>query len=180
MLSQSGSPSRSSTASFPDACVLSSASSHYPVRPRCQSLDVSPALTSLVPDALSYIYPIVALMSLDYTVFPLAPANDPEAIAHLLETKAVAQLFVSDDVELQAMAHSAADILRAKGITLELIPMIVPEDYASFKLTRERRTRQVERFANDDVVLIMHSTGGCLVATSLAFRTGYADMDVYR
>ncbi|EIW54172.1 acetyl-CoA synthetase-like protein [Trametes versicolor FP-101664 SS1] len=110
-------------------------------------------------DALSYIYLIVALMSLDYTVFPLAPANDPEAIAHLLETKAVAQLFVSDDVELQAMAHSAADILRAKGITLELIPMIVPEDYASFKLTRERRTRQVERFANDDVVLIMHSTG---------------------
>ncbi|KAL1937884.1 hypothetical protein VTO73DRAFT_12777 [Trametes versicolor] len=110
-------------------------------------------------DALSYIYLIVALTSLDYTVFPLAPANDPEAIAHLLETKAVAQLFVSDDVELQAMAHSAADILRAKGITLELIPMIVPKDYASFKLTRERRTRQVERFANDDVVLIMHSTG---------------------
>lgn len=123
---------------------------------------VSRALMRPVPDALSYIYLIVALMSLGYTVFPLAPANDSEAIAHLLETKAVAQLFVSDDADLQAMAHSAADILRAKGITLELIPMIVPEDYTSLKPTRERRTRQVERFANDDVVLMMHSTGECL------------------
>lgn len=159
MLSQSSSPSRSSTASLPDACVLSSASSHYPVRPRCQSLDVSPALTRLVPDALSYIYLIVALMSLDYTVFPLAPANDPEALAHLLETKAVAQLFVSGDAEMQAMARSATDILRVKNITVALIPIVTPKDYVSLKPSGERRTRPIERYAGDDVVLIMHSTG---------------------
>lgn len=119
-------------------------------------------------------------MSLGYTVFPLAPANDPEAIAHLLETKAVVQLFVSDDAEVQAMARSAMDILRVKNITLELIPIVTPKDYVSLKSPEERRTRQVEGFANDDVALIMHSTGECLVATGLAIRTGYADVDVYR
>lgn len=50
---------------------------------------INRVLTRFAPDALSYIYLIVALMSLGYAVFPLAPANDPEAIARLLETKAV-------------------------------------------------------------------------------------------
>lgn len=97
-------------------------------------------------------------MSLGYTVFPLAPANDSEAIAHLLETKAVTQVFVSDDMEVQTMAHSAADILQAKGVGLEVLPMVTPEDYASLKPSAECHA-QAERCASDDVVLIMHSTG---------------------
>ncbi|KAI0669500.1 hypothetical protein C8Q78DRAFT_1080217 [Trametes maxima] len=126
-------------------------------------------------DTLTYIYTMVAIMALGHTAFPLATINSAEAVAHLLGTTAgpgtVVQLLVptgGDDhsQETQRIAREAADILRARGTTLELLPMVKPEDYlrvgpvvASSCDGGRATLMEVVDIADDDPALVLHSSG---------------------
>ncbi|KAI0629575.1 acetyl-CoA synthetase-like protein [Trametes polyzona] len=109
-------------------------------------------------DAVSYVYILVALMGLGYTAFPLSTTDNAEAVAHLLEVEGVTRLFVSEDAEMQAVALEAKELLNEKGIVLELLPMVVPEEYAS-ATPHDERWKEFGRVVDDEPALILHSTG---------------------
>jgi acyl-CoA synthetase (AMP-forming)/AMP-acid ligase II len=47
-----------------------------------------------------------------YTVFPISPRNNPQAIAHLLKLTGAARLFVGRDDILQDLASAAINLLQ--------------------------------------------------------------------
>ncbi|KAI0325854.1 acetyl-CoA synthetase-like protein [Cubamyces sp. BRFM 1775] len=108
-------------------------------------------------DTLSYIYTMVAIMSLGFMVFPMSASNDARAIAHLAGTVGIAQILVSEDEETQTLVHDAAQLLCEKGIEVDLVPMI--------KYTDTEPTPGQEPFvpgvdiANDEVMMFLHSSG---------------------
>ncbi|KAI8993761.1 acetyl-CoA synthetase-like protein [Trametes punicea] len=108
-------------------------------------------------DTLSYIYLMVAIMSLGYTAFPLSPRNSAEVNAHLLEVSGAVQLYVSRDDGMQTLARKAVDILGSKAIEVELVPMITPEEYASPSTTTS--ANQLVDIADDEATVILHSSG---------------------
>ncbi|KAI0645046.1 acetyl-CoA synthetase-like protein [Trametes meyenii] len=123
-------------------------------------------------DTLTYIYTMVAVMALGYTAFPLATINNAEAVAHLLGATGTVQLLApvgEDDEETQRVAREAADILRGRGTTLELLPMVKPEDYlrprkavspaAVNDHSEESGVLRVVDIADEDTALILHSSG---------------------
>ncbi|KAI0629577.1 acetyl-CoA synthetase-like protein [Trametes polyzona] len=123
-----------------------------------------------ISDALSYIYTLISLLGLGFTAFPLSTTNNANALAHLLAVKEVKRLFVSTDAEMQSVARGALAILEGKGITLELLPMVVPEDYSnSTSVGRSSEgLRQLVREADDLPAIILHSSGS----------TGFGDIDL--
>ncbi|OJT07922.1 hypothetical protein TRAPUB_1201 [Trametes pubescens] len=112
-----------------------------------------------ISDALSYIYTLVALMSLGYIAFPIAHSLSADAVAHLLEAKGATRLFVSEDEKMQALAHCTKDMLGKKGATLQLLPMITPQDYAQQRQTSALCLRNLAHIADDEVTVIYHSSG---------------------
>ncbi|KAI8971004.1 acetyl-CoA synthetase-like protein [Trametes punicea] len=108
-------------------------------------------------DSLSYIYLMLAIMSLGYVAYPLSPLNSAEAVAHLLKARGVTQVFVSDDQQTRNIAHVAIDIMRKEGNEVDMLPMIRPDDYASLPHTVNlMKTVDID---DDDIVLILHSSG---------------------
>ncbi|EIW54137.1 acetyl-CoA synthetase-like protein [Trametes versicolor FP-101664 SS1] len=112
-----------------------------------------------ISDTLSYIYTLVAIMSLGYTAFPIAHSLSADAVAHLLEAKGVMQLWVSGDEKVQALAHCTMDMLGKKGIALTVLPMVTPQEYAQRGKTSTSWAREVVRIADDEVTVIYHSSG---------------------
>ncbi|KAI0753486.1 acetyl-CoA synthetase-like protein [Daedaleopsis nitida] len=107
-------------------------------------------------DSLSYIYMLVAIMSLGYIAFPLSPRNNPIVTAHLLDVTHTTRIFVSDDAAMQSVAKGAIDILAKKGITVDMFAMPQPHNYAQASEERQRLPVDV---GEDDVTIILHSSG---------------------
>ncbi|OSC97571.1 acetyl-CoA synthetase-like protein [Trametes coccinea BRFM310] len=109
-------------------------------------------------DTLSYMYLIIAIISLGYTAFPLSPRNSAAVTAHLLESMGVVQLYASKDAGMQTLAREAIEILAKKGISVETIPMITPEDHESATSALPAADVPVH-IDDDDVTIILHSSG---------------------
>ncbi|KAI0708459.1 acetyl-CoA synthetase-like protein [Earliella scabrosa] len=105
-------------------------------------------------DSLSYIYTLVAIMSLGYTAFPLSPRNSSTVTAHLLESTGACQLLVSGDTAMQSFAQAAVTILKQKGVEIEVQKMVLPEDYHQVS----GHPGMVD-IGDDDVTIILHSSG---------------------
>ncbi|KAI0325855.1 acetyl-CoA synthetase-like protein [Cubamyces sp. BRFM 1775] len=108
-------------------------------------------------DALSYIYTMLAIVSLGDAVFPMSLGNSAQAIAHLAETTGIRQIFVSEDEGTQALVHDAAGLLREKGIEVDLVPMI---KYADTEPTSDQgEEARIVDIADDEVMMYLHSSG---------------------
>ncbi|KAH9889266.1 acetyl-CoA synthetase-like protein [Cubamyces lactineus] len=109
-------------------------------------------------DTLSYIYTMIAIMSLGFTVFPMSAANDARAIAHLAKIAGVNQLFVSEDEETQTLIHDAVGMLREHDIQVDLVRMI---KYSDTEPTsgQESFVGVVDSVADDEVMMFLHSSG---------------------
>ncbi|KAI0708460.1 acetyl-CoA synthetase-like protein [Earliella scabrosa] len=105
-------------------------------------------------DSLSYIYTLVAIMSLGYTAFPLSPRSSSTVTAHLLETTGASQLLVSDDAAMQSLAQAAIAILEQKGVAIAVQKMLRPEDYRQ----ASSHPGMVD-IGDDDVTVFYHSSG---------------------
>ncbi|KAL7277648.1 hypothetical protein ACG7TL_008575 [Trametes sanguinea] len=114
-------------------------------------------------DTLSYMYLIIAIISLGYTAFPLSPRNSAAVTAHLLESTGVVQLYASKDAGMQTLAREAIEILAKKGISVETIPMITPEDHESAISALPAADVPVH-IEDDDVTIILHSSGQIFMA----------------
>ncbi|KAJ3557933.1 hypothetical protein NM688_g1205 [Phlebia brevispora] len=111
-------------------------------------------------DTLTYVYMLVAIMSLGYTAFPLSPRNNPGVTAHLLEITGVQELYVSEDSAMQALASESAKLLSEKGLKVELLQMVKFTGLQGAKDRFEQFTRQsVVDIEDNDVTLILHSSG---------------------
>ncbi|KAI0669497.1 acetyl-CoA synthetase-like protein [Trametes maxima] len=108
-------------------------------------------------DTLSYIYLEVAILSLGWTAFPLSPRNSPVVTAHLLEKTGTVQLYASEDAGMQALASASVKLLNEKGIHVDVLPMIKPEDWLSVPAGSTPAT--VVDIKDDDVTVILHSSG---------------------
>ncbi|KAJ8474390.1 hypothetical protein ONZ51_g7252 [Trametes cubensis] len=109
-------------------------------------------------DTLSYIYTMVAIMSLGFVVFPMSASNDARAVAHLAETVGVRQILVSEDEDTQALVYDAARILRDRGITVDLVRMI---KYTDTEPTpgEEPYVTVANSIPDDEVMMYLHSSG---------------------
>ena len=101
---------------------------------------------------------MVAIMSLGFVVFPMSASNDARAIAHLAETVGVRQILVSEDEETQALVHDAAGVLRDRGVTVDLVPMI---KYTDSEPTpgEEPYVTVANSIPDDEVMIYLHSSG---------------------
>ncbi|KAH9889260.1 acetyl-CoA synthetase-like protein [Cubamyces lactineus] len=118
-----------------------------------------PTLNSFLcrSDALSYIHLEVAIMALGYIAFPLSPRNSAVVTAHLLEKMAVCQLYVSVDDGMQKLARAAAEILAEKGLKVDIVSMITPEDMS--KPANGTGEAAMKDIGDSDVSAVLHSSG---------------------
>ncbi|OJT05247.1 hypothetical protein TRAPUB_3954 [Trametes pubescens] len=131
---------------------------NYQQSPTKKSADGRPVIGILaISDALSYIFIEMAIMSLGYTAFPLSPRNLPVVTAHLLEKTGVSQLYASEDAAMQGSAKAAAKLLEEKGLHVDLLPMIKPEEWVSLPAGVEPFS--LADIADTDVTVILHSSG---------------------
>ncbi|KAL1937899.1 hypothetical protein VTO73DRAFT_12792 [Trametes versicolor] len=122
------------------------------------SKDSRPVIGILaISDALSYVFLEVAIMSLGYTAFPMSPRNLPVVIAHLLEKTGGLQLYVSEDAATQSFARDAAKLLEQKGIHVDLLSMIKPDEWLSLPAGVE--PFPIVAVADTDLAVILHSSG---------------------
>ncbi|TBU40122.1 hypothetical protein BD309DRAFT_1082947 [Dichomitus squalens] len=105
-------------------------------------------------DTLTYIYVLVAIMSLGFTAFPLSPRNNPTVTAHLVEVTGITKVLVSEDLAMQTLIKEASAVLTKKGITIEPLLMPKPGDYADAS-----GMRTVKEIGDNDVTMILHSSG---------------------
>ncbi|TBU58486.1 acetyl-CoA synthetase-like protein [Dichomitus squalens] len=105
-------------------------------------------------DTLTYIYVLVAIMSLGFTAFPLSPRNNPTVTAHLVEVTGITKVLVSEDLAMQTLIKEASAVLTKKGITIEPLLMPKPGDYADAS-----GMRTVKEIGDNDVTIILHSSG---------------------
>ncbi|KAJ6625067.1 acetyl-CoA synthetase-like protein [Mycena sp. CBHHK59/15] len=110
-------------------------------------------------DTLSYMYLLIAIMSLGLVAFPMSPRNNAEATAHLLKETGARHIFVNTVGPANELVRDAAALLSKEGIELELLRMVKFDE-----LTRESDVEDVDsegvpKIGNDDVVVILHSSG---------------------
>lgn len=111
-------------------------------------------------DTLSYIYLLVALMSLKLTAFPMSPRNNAEATANLLKQTGAQSIFTSNEGHTHNLAKEAAALLWQDGFKLDILPMFQYVGSSNQMVTDA--AAEVERtteFGDDDIMLILHSSG---------------------
>ncbi len=105
-------------------------------------------------------------MSLGYVAFPLSPRNNPIVTAHLLETTGATHVFVSRDTAMRSVIEGAATVLGKKGIKIDVFDMPRSSDYE-----QTSAHPQVVDIADDDVTIILHSSG-----THVGLYTAYTSL----
>ncbi|KAI0800375.1 acetyl-CoA synthetase-like protein [Fomes fomentarius] len=108
-------------------------------------------------DTIAYIYTHVAIMSLGYIAFPLAPRTTPAVIAHLLSSTGANHVIASEDAPVQDLLRDARDILKDKGFQVTSSPMVMPDEYS--RATGNEKNHEVVDIADNDITLILHSSG---------------------
>ncbi|KAJ7608939.1 hypothetical protein DFH06DRAFT_1376853, partial [Mycena polygramma] len=81
-------------------------------------------------DTFSHIYLIVAIMTLGYAAFPMAPRNNAEITARLLKATGTACVFTESEGPVNDLAREAVGLLSAEGIEIPLLPMVVANDWS--------------------------------------------------
>ncbi|KAJ7910491.1 acetyl-CoA synthetase-like protein [Mycena leptocephala] len=110
-------------------------------------------------DTLSYIYLLIAIMSLGHTTFPMSPRNSAEVIAHLLKATRARRIFTNTEGPVNALAKQTAVLLAKEGVQLDLLPMAQYEELMQEPDAPDATERLPERVQPDDIVLILHSSG---------------------
>ncbi len=113
--------------------------------------------TDSLEDTITYIYTHVAIMSLGYIAFPLAPRTTPAVIAHLLSSTGAKHVIASEDASVQVLLRDACDILKDKGLQVTSSPIVRPDEYS--RATSKKTDHKVVDIADNDVTLILHSSG---------------------
>ncbi|KAJ7485527.1 acetyl-CoA synthetase-like protein [Mycena latifolia] len=110
-----------------------------------------------VTDTLSYIYLLIAIMSLGLTAFPMSPRNNAEATANLLKNTGALSMFTNTNGPVSDLAKEAVALLSKDGLKLDLLPMVQCENSTQvLNAAAGKRTQQIE---DNDVMLILHSSG---------------------
>ncbi|KAJ6494041.1 acetyl-CoA synthetase-like protein [Mycena vitilis] len=124
-------------------------------------VDSKPAVIAVLAlsDTLSYIYLLIAIMSLGHTAFPLAPRNNAEATASLLRATGARRVFCNLDGPSSELARKAAVLLAKEGVQLDLLPMLRHEDLVQGIEASDRIEGIPQQVNRDDTVLILHSSG---------------------
>ncbi|KAJ7158106.1 acetyl-CoA synthetase-like protein [Mycena filopes] len=107
-------------------------------------------------DTLTYIYLLVAIMSLGHTAFPMSPRNSVEATASLLKTTGAAHIFTNTDEPNHALANDAAALLSKDGFHLDILPMPRYEELINMPDVKAMELPQIH---NDDTMAVLHSSG---------------------
>ncbi|KAJ7171136.1 acetyl-CoA synthetase-like protein [Mycena filopes] len=107
-------------------------------------------------DTLSYIYLLIAIMSLGYTAFPMSPRNNAEATANLLKTTGAAYIFTNNDGPNHTLVNDARALLSKDGLSLDILPM---PQYKDLMNMSDVKAMELPQIHNDDTMLILHSSG---------------------
>lgn len=75
-------------------------------------------------DTITYWATMTSIMCLGLVPFPISPRNSAIAVAHLVKSVGLTQLFVSSDPAMQRLCSDAQLILKDDGIELDLLPML--------------------------------------------------------
>ncbi|KAI0050775.1 acetyl-CoA synthetase-like protein [Auriscalpium vulgare] len=109
-------------------------------------------------DTLSYFAAVFGALRLGLVAFPISPRNSPIAVAHLIRSSHVIQLFVSPDAAMQQLASQVVDLLLKEDVAIELLPMIRFTEVADGDPDAELSIEVKRRGMDDDLILI-HSSG---------------------
>ncbi|KAJ7171157.1 acetyl-CoA synthetase-like protein [Mycena filopes] len=107
-------------------------------------------------DSLSYIYLLIAIMSLGHTAFPMSPRNNAEATAHLLEKTGASYIFTNTEGTSPSLVKDAVALLSKQGVHVEIFPMAQYEELLS---ATDVEAADLPPIHADDTVLILHSSG---------------------
>ena len=105
-------------------------------------------------------YLLMAIMNLGFPAFPMSPRNSAEATAELLKQTGAVQMFTNTDGPIHALAKETAALLSKDGVKLDIFPMVKYDDLIRAEDAVE--TKRMPRVGNDDIVLILHSSGSIL------------------
>lgn len=133
-----------------------------------------------IADTITYWATMTSIMCLGLVAFPISPRNSAIAVAHLVKSVGLTQLFVSSDPAMQRLCSDAQLILKDDGIELNLLPMLQysqisdegpdaahAEEIAFPKLDLER------------TVCIYHSSGKLCYRYPFLVSFGSADLQLY-
>jgi hypothetical protein len=106
---------------------------------------------------LSHIYLLVAIMTLGFTAFPMAPRNNAETTVNLLKATGASYMFVEPGGAINELAEEVAGLLVGQGTEITLLPMVKFQDLTvDDQLASSMRPQKVN---DSDAVLILHSSG---------------------
>ncbi|KAI0050801.1 acetyl-CoA synthetase-like protein [Auriscalpium vulgare] len=121
-------------------------------------------------DSISYFTAIYGILSLGFVPFPISPRNSPAAVAHLIRSSHIIQLFVSNDSAMQTIATEALDILKQEGTYVELLPMILYTDVASGRSDGMDTSPYARPLKLENDMCLLHSSGSSSFPKVIALR----------
>ncbi|KAI0050788.1 acetyl-CoA synthetase-like protein [Auriscalpium vulgare] len=110
-------------------------------------------------DSISYFTAIYGILSLGFVAFPISPRNSPAAVAHLMRSSHIIQLFVSNDSAMQTIASEALEILKKESTYVELLPMILYADVASGRSDGMDTSPYARPLKLENEMCLLHSSG---------------------
>ncbi|KAJ7446333.1 acetyl-CoA synthetase-like protein [Mycena latifolia] len=108
-------------------------------------------------DTLSHIYLSLAIMSLGYIAFPMAPRNTAQITANLLKDTGVRYIFVDTSGPINNLAKEVSELLAGEETKIHMFPMIQFGDLAA--RSDSKCALNALPLNDDDTMLILHSSG---------------------
>ncbi|KAI0050773.1 acetyl-CoA synthetase-like protein [Auriscalpium vulgare] len=108
-------------------------------------------------DTISYFATLFGALRLGLVAFPISPRNSPIAVAHLIRSSHVIQLFVSPDAAMQQLASDVVDLLMKEHVAIELLPIIQFVDVADGSTDPE--SIEIKKGSLEDDLILLHSSG---------------------
>ncbi|EMD37730.1 hypothetical protein CERSUDRAFT_94730 [Gelatoporia subvermispora B] len=112
---------------------------------------------------------MIGIMYCGYAPFPISTRNSVTAVAHLVRSTDMRQIFVSPDPAMQHLAGQVRDTLRAEGHELGLVPM--PQFTDLYSESTEHEDVEKGSMDNEKTIVILHTSGSTALPKPIRVKT---------